>query len=353
MPNIQINQATSIVSEIGSVLPCELAISNAEGIIIAGSDANKVGKTSKVALRCLVSGERIQIDKPDDDQQIGITSPLIFETQIFGTITLFGNPKMIMPYVELVRITAELLISQEHQLHIKQQKRQSINEYLQEWLFRTQEYPESFLARGRILGIQVDLDYFVAVISNIADMEMGLSNIRAQLQMGDYWYAYNAQGYVIITRKENTIHEKLNAILKSMPECIIGVGQQNQLLCGSFNGAMKAMEIGQVLEPDEQIHYYEKLEFFHKLAMIGDERMINMIKRLYQDTQGQVLVQTILCYIKNQCEIISTSKMLYIHRNTLKYRLEKICSITGKDPRCSEDLFYLFTAIINYLLMNH
>lgn len=116
---------------------------------------------------------------------------------------------------------------------------------------------------------------------------------------------------------------------------------------------MDAIEIGHILEPTSSIFYYSKLAFIHKLSMIGDQEMYQMIERLCQDSQGMELIGTINCYMKNQCEIISTAKELYIHRNTLKYRLEKIHHITGKDPRLCEDLFYLYTAIIHYLMVKN
>lgn len=49
----------------------------------------------------------------------------------------------------------------------------------------------------------------------------------------------------------------------------------------------------------------------------------------------------------NQAEVINK---LYIHRNTLKYRLDRIQEITGKNPRVFEDLFYLYTAYILHKL---
>ena len=71
---------------------------------------------------------------------------------------------------------------------------------------------------------------------------------------------------------------------------------------------------------------------------------------LLKDAMKPNLVQTLEVFFKesgNQAEVINK---LYIHRNTLKYRLDRIQEITGKNPRVFEDLFYLYTAYILHKL---
>lgn len=49
----------------------------------------------------------------------------------------------------------------------------------------------------------------------------------------------------------------------------------------------------------------------------------------------------------NSAEVIHK---LFIHRNTLKYRLDKIQELTGKNPRSFQDLFYLYVLYVLYRL---
>ena len=57
------------------------------------------------------------------------------------------------------------------------------------------------------------------------------------------------------------------------------------------------------------------------------------------------LLRTLLVFFAKKCSITSASKSLYIHRNTLNYRLEKISSLTGLDPRRFDE-----ASIIRYAL---
>ncbi|NLM04964.1 MAG: PucR family transcriptional regulator, partial [Clostridiales bacterium] len=54
----------------------------------------------------------------------------------------------------------------------------------------------------------------------------------------------------------------------------------------------------------------------------------------------------LIIYIRMNGEINRAAEKLYIHRNTLNYRLEKIKEITGRDPKNYKDLLELFIAYI-------
>ena len=58
------------------------------------------------------------------------------------------------------------------------------------------------------------------------------------------------------------------------------------------------------------------------------------------------LMETISTYFECNESIKLTSEMLFIHKNTLKYRLERIRMITGLDVKNIDDKVRLYLAII-------
>lgn len=58
------------------------------------------------------------------------------------------------------------------------------------------------------------------------------------------------------------------------------------------------------------------------------------IKKVLDDT---VLYDSIKAFFANNLNLAETSRVAYIHRNTLIYRLEKIYKLTGLDLRNFED----------------
>ena len=67
----------------------------------------------------------------------------------------------------------------------------------------------------------------------------------------------------------------------------------------------------------------------HSSRILSDVDLVNFAK-VFEDEQ---LIATALYYIYGGMKVAETSKKIYMHRNTLMYRLDKIKQITGLDIR--------------------
>ena len=57
----------------------------------------------------------------------------------------------------------------------------------------------------------------------------------------------------------------------------------------------------------------------------------------YDKQNATNMVETLDCYFACNCNVSETAKALFIHRNTLIYRIDKIKSILGRDLKDSEE----------------
>lgn len=87
----------------------------------------------------------------------------------------------------------------------------------------------------------------------------------------------------------------------------------------------------------------ESEEFFLELIK-EDER--NILESTYLNLLNENLVETAKVFIKNNLNASRASNDLFIHRNTLTLRLDKIKSITDLDIRNFTAAFIIYTAII-------
>ncbi|WP_327194688.1 PucR family transcriptional regulator [Paenibacillus larvae] len=76
---------------------------------------------------------------------------------------------------------------------------------------------------------------------------------------------------------------------------------------------------------------------------------IGLIQNLLQQDKSGELYDTLQVFLAENGEPHRTTERLIIHRNTLRYRLNRITEITGKDPRRFHDLFQLQMAFWLYL----
>ena len=81
---------------------------------------------------------------------------------------------------------------------------------------------------------------------------------------------------------------------------------------------------------------------------ISDERIkmdlaVHLLSPLDQDKE---LLETLATFFDENCCPSRTAKRLAIHRNTLSYRLDKIASLTGLDPRRFDDAVQVRLALL-------
>ncbi|MPM74597.1 hypothetical protein SDC9_121585 [bioreactor metagenome] len=62
------------------------------------------------------------------------------------------------------------------------------------------------------------------------------------------------------------------------------------------------------------------------------------------------LLHTGISFIENDLNISKTSSYLFLHRNTLIYRLEKIKEILGLDIKTFKDAFIFYISIKSYFI---
>ena len=133
---------------------------------------------------------------------------------------------------------------------------------------------------------------------------------------------------------ENAIHAEL------MVKVVIGIGTvagHLRELADRYKEAQVAIEVGKIFEPEKSIIRYENLgigRIIYQLPVTLCEMFLSEVfkKNPIESLDGDTL-DTINKFFENNLNVSETSRKLYVHRNTLVYRLEKIKKLTGLDLR--------------------
>ncbi len=138
------------------------------------------------------------------------------------------------------------------------------------------------------------------------------------------------------------VAEDIEAAVRSelLVKTVIGIGTTAyhlRELADRYKEAQVAIEVGKVFDTEKSIINYENLgigRIIYQLPTTLCEMFLsevfkkNPIEALDSDT-----LETINKFFENNLNVSETSRKLYVHRNTLVYRLEKIKKITGLDLR--------------------
>ena len=146
---------------------------------------------------------------------------------------------------------------------------------------------------------------------------------------------------------EQTLHTEL--FIKTM----IGIGtvaSHLRELADSYKEAQVAIEVGKVFDTEKTIINYENLgigRLIYQLPTTLCEIFLSEVfKKNSIDALDQETLFTINKFFENNLNVSETSRKLFVHRNTLVYRLEKIKKLTGLDLREFDDAIIFKVALM-------
>ena len=130
-------------------------------------------------------------------------------------------------------------------------------------------------------------------------------------------------------------------------------------LARAYKEAQVALDVGRVFETEKNIISYENLgigRLIYQLPTTLCEMFLQEVfKKGSLDSLDRETLMTIQSFFENNLNVSETSRKLFVHRNTLVYRLEKIRKLTGLDLREFEHAITFKVALMvkKYLNSKH
>lgn len=168
-------------------------------------------------------------------------------------------------------------------------------------------------------------------------------------------FLYGEQIKFITGVHDESTHERL--ILHQIEEffrehdLIAGVsqlGRNFRSLAARHRQAMKAIQMGQLLKGEGPLYYYDNYSVYHALELCSEGIDLRQLCHAavlkleqYDRKNGTALMGTLHAYLASGKNVSEAAAALYIHRNTLSKRLEKINDIITVDLDDREAVFHL------------
>lgn len=150
----------------------------------------------------------------------------------------------------------------------------------------------------------------------------------------------------------------LNYIKENPPNYIvnIGIGTRQKSLEKyklSYEQASKCINLAIKQKQKNMIYYYEQLGLYQLFYDINNKTLLenfvhNILYSLmaYDKKYNTNLIQTLEVYLNKNCNLNQTAETLFIHRNTIKYRLQRIEEITNTSLDDAFTRLNFFNAIL-------
>ncbi|MCQ2449198.1 MAG: helix-turn-helix domain-containing protein [Clostridia bacterium] len=162
----------------------------------------------------------------------------------------------------------------------------------------------------------------------------------------------------VIERLASTIADTISG--EFYVHAVIGIGSTVDSLkdlARSFKEAQTALEVGKVFDTEKTIMAYDSLGIARLIYQLPTTLCETFLREVFKrgsiDNLDQETLFTIQRFFENNLNVSETSRKLFVHRNTLVYRLEKIKKITGLDLReFDHAIIFKIALMVNKYLKN-
>ena len=228
--------------------------------------------------------------------------------------------------------------------------------------------------KARELHFNTEVSHVVLLVKIITKTDISVFDIIQNLfpdKQKDFVINISQSEIAIVKEIRNDISTKdLENLARSIVDTLSGefylhavvsigtVVEGVKELARSFKDAQVALEVGKVFDTEKSIISYDNLGIARLIYQLPTTLCETFLREVFKrgsiESLDQETLFTIQKFFENNLNVSETSRKLFVHRNTLVYRLEKIRKLTGLDLREFEHaiVFKIALMVKKYLSAN-
>ncbi len=370
--SMKITQSTAmnIVTEMKKIIGEDLTFMDTTGHIIACTDPERIGDYHGASVRMLREGLKemsVSDDKTYAGTRSGINLTLELDGVTVGVVGITGKEQDVIRYGKVVKRMTEILLMESALKDQKYNEQQARNRFLQEWMtMDPEEITQAVTKEGQRLGIQMDIPRRLALLERVPGSFMdekmtarAADCVRRVLQEDSRNLSGSTGGsyVVLLTQRpdgqiQNVIEQIRQAVEKECGQRLV-VGIDSRGVAGgqlkqSYARARRAL---QAAVSGCGLVFYDDILLEIVSNEVSEEAKREFLRRLFRETSEEKLREEIhLLQTLYACNgsIGQTAERLYLHKNTVQYKLNYITDRTGYNPRKLGDTCFFYLAMTFY-----
>lgn len=347
--------AQQIVDMVKDVCSQNINFIDEKGIIVASTDRDRVGTYHEVGYRVVLEGNTIEVtdDNSFRGTRKGINIPITYNGRIIAVIGISGEVEEVRKYAYLAQKITDILLKERELDALGAQKKNRLN-YVIRCLVNREPLADRYLKDTlqenglteksvcRVVVVQLNSRYNP---NNLFMIQSAITQTFAQMQAGFYRYNYPNEYILII--EENLLEQKKWALRKlsenyrNVLEIGIGNAAIVERCAQSFECAKAALRCA---TEEDNLVCYDNLDYELLLADTSEEirsQYRNKVLGTLTDEEKELLQ----VYFAKEMSLQDTSEALFIHKNSLQYKLNRIAERSGYNPRKFTDAVVLYSAL--------
>lgn len=352
--------AQSIVESLRNTIKQDINFIDNDGIIIASTDKARINTTHKGALVCIEKGETIAIvsDEQYTGSKKGVNLPVNFQDEIIGVIGVSGDLDVVEKYGNIIKKMTEILLREEwikeNQSADIENSKLIIESILNSQLYNLELIPKSLEGRFKHFSVAEipldDLDFDIKRnLVRYSESNYEKDNIYSAIIHDKFINLYIDSDEEKITNHLSTLYETY----KNNHNISLSFGVSDKYMDierarNHYNQALRACNWSKTAK-SEPILFYKYMDIGLLLTSIDERDLLEHSKRVLKaiDPKEIKFYQDLFfLYGEHNGSINKISKDMYMHKNSIQYRLNKLKDLTGYDPRNLNDYVILWFAFL-------
>ncbi|MEG1846336.1 MAG: helix-turn-helix domain-containing protein, partial [Oscillospiraceae bacterium] len=341
-----------IVHQMTDAIDRTIGVIDESGTVISCSELGRIGEVlSSEVTAVFALGETTAVDgysyKP-------------FGTHMHPEYAVFvsGNDEMAAKYIDILAVS---LSSIKQYYDEKYDRGNFIKNVILDNIL-----PGDIYLKARELRFNNEVTRVVILIRITEDVDASAFDIIQNLfpdKTKDFVINLNESDIALIKEVKTNIETKdLEKLARSIADSLgvefyshvlVGIGttvEGIKELARSFREAQVSLEVGKVFDTEKTIVSYDNLGIARLIYQLPTTLCDMFLKEVFKrgsiESLDQETLFTIQKFFENNLNVSETSRKLFVHRNTLVYRLEKIKKLTGLDLREFDDAIVFKVALM-------
>ncbi|WP_411676202.1 CdaR family transcriptional regulator [Caproicibacter sp.] len=369
--------AMRIVTEMSGIIDYPVNMMNDRGTIIASTDPKRIGQFHEGASQIVERNlDRMNVENDNEyaGAREGVNFPILFQNTIVGVVGITGKRAEVAKYGEIIKKMTEILLLDSYLKEQKLRDETIRNRFLEEWIFtENAEQDPSFPERGKFIGIDIEKARRVFILSpeGMTDCDETAEGRRLAEQMeksvrgrlkreqGCLVLRSGDKLFCIAARRTDEQMKRLAAAVQREAEAEFGIrffagidGSQAGFssvytACRQAEKALRAARSRR----GPGLRLYDEVTVDIFLNEISDARKEEYIRRIFRGCGNEEIgewARLLEVFFRANDSISKSAEELFMHKNTLQYRLKKLGEETGLDARTMPDAALFYLAVLFY-----
>ena len=351
--------AQHIVDRAMAILPFNVNVMDSQGLILGSGEAQRINTRHEGAQLVLANGRVVEIDQKAaaclKGSQAGVNLPLMLDTRLIGVLGITGEPEQVRIYAELVRMTAEMLVAQRHMQAEQQWRRQRCDAVLG-LLVAGEGDGTRLLEEARQLGLKPQLARIPCLLELAPGQNSEALAAWLMAHFADSWCVSTAGAALLWCRPAQAPLDEPRLLAKLAAQGWAVMRMATAAPGADLPGLRRnCRRVGDLLAYGRDVlpqvallsldrYRLPALLWRHRSDDSLEEWIEPLQRVLARDSNGQLL-GTLRTWCEHDGQSQSCADALGIHRNSLRYRMERIAELSGLDPLTLQGMLALYIGV--------